>query len=185
MERSRRHGVVALVSVGLLFAMIFAVPARPARSVPAPSSAVMTQHETEAVMTDYQDAMLSNGSFEEYFADNIVITMVDVNERIVGKDAARDAMVQLNQVAFNASIKTKDFIVGPGIASSEAVFTGVQIGEYAGIPMTMRQVEVPYSVFWELEGGKITSLKIYGLVTGIVQQLTSDISTQPESIVFI
>ena len=179
MERSRRHAVVALVSVGFLFAMIFAGPAR---SVPAPSSAVMTQRETEAVIADYQDAMLSNGSFEEYFADNIVITMVDVNERIVGKDAAHDAMVQLNQVAFNASTETRDFIVGPGIASAEAVFTGVQIGEYAGIPMTRRQVEVPYSIFWQLEGGKITSLKIYGLVTGIIQQLTSDTYTQPESI---
>ena len=179
MERSRRHSVVALASVGFLFAMIFAGTAR---SAPAPSSAVMTQRETEAVMADYQEAMLSNGSFEEYFADNIVITMVDVNERFVGKDAAHDAMVQLNQVAFNASIKTKAFIVGPGTASSEAVFSGVQIGEYEGIPMTRRQVEVPYSVFWQLEGGKITSLKIYGLVTGIMQQLTSDSYTQPESI---
>jgi predicted ester cyclase len=179
MGRSRRHGVVTLVSVGFLFAMIFAGAAR---SAPAPSSAVMTQSETAAVMADYQDAMFSNGSFEEYFADNIVITMVDVNQRIVGKDAARDAMVQLNQVAFNASTETKDFIVGPGIASSEAVFTGVQIGDYAGIPMTRRQVEVPYSIFWELEGGKITSLKIYGLVSGIMQQLTSDSYIQPEPI---
>src|SRR6187551_2949967 len=124
MGRSRRHIVVALVSVGFLLVTGFAGTAR---SVPSPSSAVMTQGDTEAVMADYQDAILSNGSFEEFFADNIVITMVDVNEQIVGKDAARDAMVQLNQVAFNASIKTKDLIVGPGIASSEAIFTGVQI----------------------------------------------------------
>jgi hypothetical protein len=81
MGRSRRHGVVALVSVGFLFTMIFAGAAR---SAPAPSSAVMTQSETAAVMADYQDAMLSNGSFEEYFADNIVIMMVDVNQRFVG-----------------------------------------------------------------------------------------------------
>jgi len=179
MERSRRHGVVALVSVGFLFVMIFAGSAR---SAPAPAPESMTQSETAAVIADFEDAMVSNGAFEDYFADRVVITMVEVNEQIVGKQAAHDAMVQLNQVAFNASIRMDELIVGSGIASSEAVFTGVQIGEYAGIPMTRRQVEVPYSIFWELENGKITSLKIYGLVTGIIQQLTSDTYTQPEPI---
>ena len=60
-----------------------------------------------------------------------------------------------------------------GIASAEAVFVGTHISEFAGIPATGRDVRVPYAVFWELEEGQITSLTLYGPMSGIIQQLTA------------
>ena len=77
MGRSRRHGVVALVSVGFLLITVFTGTAR---SAPAPAPESMTQSETAAVIADFEDAMVSNGAFEDFFADNVVITMVEVAE---------------------------------------------------------------------------------------------------------
>ena len=53
----------------------------------------------------------------------------------------------------------------------EAVFVGTYFGGFAGIAATGKEVTVPYSVFYELEDGKITNLRIDALVEGIVQQL--------------
>jgi hypothetical protein len=42
----------------------------------------------------------------------------------------------------------------------------------AGIPATGKQVRLPYTAFYDLRGGLITSLRLYGL-GGLVQQLQS------------
>ncbi len=134
----------------------------------------MTQARTEEVMGAYVDALLSNGSFADYFADDIVVTMVDVNQEIVGRDAAEAAIVDFHQVAFAAAPEVQTFIAGPGIAYAEVHFVGTHTGDFFGIPATGREVNVPYVAVWELADDKITALRLYGPASGLVQQLTAE-----------
>jgi len=138
------------------------------------TSKPMTRERTEEVMGAYIDALLSNGPFAKYFADDIVVTMVDVNQEIVGRDAAEAAIVDFHQVAFAAAPEVQTFIAGSGIAYAEMHFLGTHTGDFFGIPATGREVNVPYVAVWELSGDKITALRLYGPASGLVQQLTAE-----------
>jgi len=56
-------------------------------------------------------------------------------------------------------------------AAAEADFIGTHTGEFAGIPSTHRQVEVPYSVLYDLKGEKISALRIYMPMHLLFEQL--------------
>lgn len=43
----------------------------------------------------------------------------------------------------------------------EAEFVGTHVGEFEGVSATGRAVRVPYAVAYDLEDGKITSLRLY------------------------
>jgi predicted ester cyclase len=143
------------------------------QTISAPARSSMTQPETESVLSEYLDALISGGDFARFFADQIVVTLIDLDQRISGRQAAQDAITQAHCVAFDAKVAFSSVVVGAGIASAEAVFVGTHISDFAGIPATGRDVRVPYAVFWELEEGQITSLKLYGPMSGIIQQLTA------------
>src|SRR5215213_8766972 len=111
------------------------------------------------------------GAYETYFADDIVVTMTGVPGEIVGPAAAKAAIDTMHTEQFDAHPKFGNVVIGEGTGALEAVFFGTHTGEFAGIAATGKEVAVPYSVFYELEDGKITNLRIYALVEGIVQQL--------------
>ncbi|MBA2470013.1 MAG: nuclear transport factor 2 family protein [Chloroflexia bacterium] len=134
----------------------------------------MTQARTEEVMGAYVEALLSNGSFADYFADDVVVTFVDVGQEIVGRDAAEQAIVDFHQVAFATAPEVQTFIAGPGIAYAEVLFVATHTGDFAGIPATGREVSVPYVAVWELSGDKITALRLYGPASGLIQLLTTE-----------
>lgn len=139
----------------------------------------MTQERTDEVMRAYLDALLSNGRFAEYFADGIVVTLVDVGHQIVGRDAAEAATTDFHQVAFAAAIELQSFVAGSGMAYAEMQFRGTHTGDFFGIPATGREVSVPYAAVWELSGDRITALRLYGPASALVQQLTA--GNTPES----
>lgn len=150
-----------------------------ARGLTAQTPEPMTQARTEAVMGAYVDALLGNGPFADYFADDIVVTLVDLGQEIVGRDAAEAAIVDFHQVAFAAAPEVRTFIAGPGIAYAEVIFVATHTGDFAGIPATGREVNVPYVAVWELSGDKITALRLYGPASGLVQQLTAEATPVP------
>jgi len=149
------------------------------RGLTAQTPEPMTQARTEEVMGAYVDALLSNGAFADYFADDVVVTFVDLGQEIVGRDAAEAAIVDFHQVAFAAAPEVQTFIAGPGIAYAEVNFLGTHTGDFAGIPATGREVSVPYVAVWELSGDKITALRLYGPASGLVQQLTTEGTPAP------
>ena len=134
----------------------------------------MTVEETEATLEAYAEALLGGGAYETYFADDIVVTMTGVPGEVIGPAAAKQAIDALHQEQFDAAPEIKMAIVGAGTAALELDFVGTHTGEFAGIASTGKEVEVPYSVFYELEDGKITALRIYALAEGLVQQIQED-----------
>jgi steroid delta-isomerase-like uncharacterized protein len=133
----------------------------------------MTVEQTQATMAAYLDALLTDGAYDSYFAGDIAVTFVGTGEETRGPAAAKQAMDELRHEQFDANLEIRKFMVGPGQAALEAVFTGTQIGRFAGIPANGRHVDVIHGAFYELEDGEITALRIYGLIDGLYRQLVT------------
>ena len=58
-------------------------------------------------------------------------------------------------------------------AAVEAVFAGTHISDFAGIGSTGNAVRVPYSVFYDVDDGAITALRIYMSLESLIAQLTA------------
>lgn len=143
-------------------------------SVNAQEDSPMTAAETQATMEAYAAALLEGGAYDTYFADDIVVTMTGVPGEISGPAAAKAAIDALHHEQFDAKPELTTLVAGEGTAAAELMFAGTHTGEFAGIAATGKAVEVPYSVFYQLSGGKITDLRIYALAEGLVQQLQAD-----------
>ncbi len=72
-------------------------------------------------------------------------------------------------------------VVGEGVAVIEALFAGTHTDEFAGIPATGTAVSVPYVVMSSLADGLITELRLYDLVSGLMQQLSVEGIPLPRS----
>ena len=166
------HAHVGKAALGLglgLVVMLGTIATR--ANVIAQEEAPMTAADTQATMEAYAAALLGGGAYETFFADDIVLTMTGVPGEIVGPAAAKAAIDAVHHEQFDAHPEVVTLVVGEGTAAIEAVFVGTHTGEFAGIAATGKAVAVPYSVFYELEDGKITALRIYALAEGLVQQL--------------
>jgi hypothetical protein len=126
---------------------------------------VMTVEQTQASMEAYAKAFLDGEAYEAFFADDIVVSMVGISQEIKGLAAARDVIDVLHQEQFNAAPKVTNFVVGPGQAALEL--------DFVGIASTGKRIDVPLIVVCELKDEKITTMRIYGLLDGLVHQLTA------------
>ena len=131
----------------------------------------MTVDETRRVLGDYLDALLGGGDFAAYFADDVQWTTTETGEVINGADAVRDFIIAFHTELFDASPELGLLICGDGVAALEATFVGKHIREFAGVEATGTQVRLPYSVFYELDDGRITALRAYIPLSSLVEQL--------------
>jgi predicted ester cyclase len=140
-------------------------------SVNAQAGSPMTAAETQETMEAYFAALLGDGAYEAYFADDLVVTLTGVPGEIAGPSADKAAIDAIHHEQFDAKPELTTLVVGEGTAADELLFVGTHTGEFAGIAATDKAVAVSYSVFYELADGKITAVRIYAVVEGLVQQL--------------
>ena len=131
----------------------------------------MTVEETERTIHEYLDALQTGGDFAAYFSDDLTWTTMETGDQIRGRDPVRDFIVALHSQLFEASPEFGNVTVADGVAALEAVFVGKHIAEFAGVPATGVEVRLPYSVSYDVSGGKITALRAYFPITALVQQL--------------
>ena len=175
---ARRLGVVAVVSAALV------ATAAPlgvvATSVPEPEPTdssppmAMSIEETQTVIDDYFAALVAREDIAPYFSDDVVFELVDVGQRIEGRDEVVATIVELHEQTFDATPELTNAVIGEGTAASELVFVGTHTGDFAGIPASGQQVAVPYAAFYDVADGEITALRIHGFVTGMVAALTAE-----------
>jgi len=92
-------------------------------------------------------------------------------QEVRGRDAVRDLIVSLHAQVFEASPELKTLVCGDGVAAIEAVFDARHTAEFAGVPATGAHVRLPYTMFYEVDGDKITHLRGYLSMTALVGQL--------------
>ena len=131
----------------------------------------MSIEETQHLLGEYFDALLGGGDFGAFFAEDVRWTTMETGDVISGGDAVRDFIVALHTQLFDASPEFGPLICGADSAALEATFVGRHIAEFAGVEATGAEVRLPYSVFYELESGKIKALRAYFPITSLIEQL--------------
>lgn len=133
----------------------------------------MTVSETRTVLGSYLHALVSKGGFGSFFADDIVVTLMDSGQEVRGRVEAEIIVNYLHNVAFRATPEVQTVIYGEGIASAELIFAGRQVETFEDIPPSNEDLRVPYAVVWELENGKITSLRLYQFASALTATITA------------
>lgn len=121
----------------------------------------MTTEKTRETMKAYADALLAFGDYGRYLADDVTMTFMGTDREIRGRDAVRQTIDFFHETAFSSAIEVTSVLCGDGEAMIEAEFIGTHVGEFEGVPATLRPVRVPYSVAYTLADGRITALRLY------------------------
>lgn len=132
----------------------------------------MSVDDVGALIQQYFEVLLVRGDYSRFFADEIALTVNGADERH-GPSEAEQAIRYLHEVAFDARPEPKGLIVGETGAAVEADFVGRHVAEFAAVPPTGKSVRVPYSVFYDVAGGKITALRIYMPIDMLVGQIAA------------
>jgi predicted ester cyclase len=133
----------------------------------------MSIDDTQAAVDTYFAALQAREDIAPYFSEDVVLELVDVGQRVEGRDAVVGAIVELHQQTFDALPELTSSVIGEGTAALELIFVGTHTGDFAGIPATGTEVAVPYAAFYDLADGEITALRIHGFATGLVAALTA------------
>ena len=170
----------SIVALAKIFAAINAAPASAQRTYPADSGLhPPTVEQTRAVLEPYFAALVAREDVALFFAEDVVLVLVETGQKIRDRDAVAGTIVELHSKTFDAHPEIANEIVGAGNASVEAVFTGTHTGEFASLPARGLQVRVPYTVFYDVGDGEITALRIYGFAGGLMTQLTAGPTPAP------
>jgi predicted ester cyclase len=131
----------------------------------------MSTDEVRATLEAYVDALGARADFAQFFTDDVQASIVGTPQQATGPDAVEQLIRFMHEVAFDARPELKNMVVDDGKAAVEADFVGVHVGEFAGITATQTSVRVPYSVIYDLNGDRISGLRIYMPLQDLLAQL--------------
>jgi len=131
----------------------------------------MSAVEVRETVQAYVEVLVARGDYQRFFADDVAFEVVGTDQRARGAEAAEQAIRFLHEVAFDAVPEVANVLVDDHGAAAEAIFVGTHVGEFAGMPPTGRAVRVPYSVFYDVDGGRITALRVYMPMDQLVSQI--------------
>lgn len=109
-----------------------------------------------------------------HIAENAVFKNLNTGQDTIGREAIGQMLNYLYHIAFDANAIVSNTIVTDKKAVLEATFAGRHIGEFANIPPTHKEVNVPLCVVYDLnKDGLIQEARIYMLMDIMIQQLHS------------
>ena len=138
----------------------------------------MSVEDTRRTMNAYVEDLLNGGPYKRHFSDDVVVSLVGTDQGAEGADEAEGWINYLHTEAFEAHPELKGMLADEGQAAAEFDFVGKHVGEFGGVSRTGRQVRVPYSVVYDLEGEKIKAVRIYLSMELLMRQLDSALSTE-------
>lgn len=107
----------------------------------------------------------------KYVADDAVFKNLSTGEEHKGKAEIGAMLHFMYHVAFEAKAEVINTIVAEDKAVVEAYLKGRHIGEFAGIQPTNKEIDVPFTVSYELKNGLIKRARIYLQTDVLFQQL--------------
>ena len=109
-----------------------------------------------------------------HVAENAVFKNLNTGQETIGREAIGQMLHYFYHIAFDARAIMNNTIVTDKKAVLEATFTGKHIGEFANIPPTNKEVNVPLCITYDLnQEGLIQEARIYMLIDVMIQQLKS------------
>lgn len=126
----------------------------------------------------YAQALLSGGDITRFFAADVLWTTMETGEEVRGPEAVRDLIVFIHRTAFDASVELVRVVADDRHVMLEAVFDGVQTGEFLGRAPTGAHVRVPYTMSYDIADGRITALRAYVPLAAMREQLAGAVPVQ-------
>jgi predicted ester cyclase len=121
----------------------------------------MSAHEVHETMQAYVEALTARGDYGRFFADDALFALMGTDQQARGAEEAEQAIRFLHETAFDAAPEIAHVVVDDHGAAAEAFFVGVHTGGFMGVAATGNAVRVPYSVFYDVEGDRISALRVY------------------------
>ncbi len=133
----------------------------------------MTTNNTNEIATAHVEAFIKTHDII-HVAENAVFKSLNTGQESIGREAIGQMLHYFYHIAFDARAVIKNIIITDDKAVLEATFSGRHIGEFANIPTTNKDVNVPLCVVYDLnEEGLIQEGRIYMLMDVMIQQLQS------------
>lgn len=129
---------------------------------------MMLEESTRETVRKYWDSGHSDVSM---MAADVVFTVMATGEESQGPEAVLGLLNYFYHGAFDARGDIRNEIIAAGKATWEGYFVGRHIGEFAGIPATGRDVNVPLCVVYDLEDDQIKRARVYLEMPVLMAQL--------------
>ena len=104
-------------------------------------------------------------------AEDVAFTIMATGQEHKGPQDVLGMLNYFYHTAFDATAKTKVMLFGDQNAMVEGNFIAKHIGEFAGIPATGKDVNVPLCVVYDLENDLIKNGRVYFEMPALLQQL--------------
>ena len=138
----------------------------------------MSAEQIRETVEQYLEALLARGRYGRFFDDDIEFAIVGTDQRTRGAQAAEQAIRFMHETAFDAEPELTNLVVDDHGAAAEALFVGTHTGDFSGVSATGNSVRVPYSVFYDVDAGRITALRIYMPMDQLLGQIGG--ATEPQ-----
>lgn len=104
-------------------------------------------------------------------AEDVTFTIMATGQQHHGREAVVGMLTYFYHVAFDATATSRVVLFGENNAMVEGDFVGKHIGEFAGIPATGKDVNVPLCVVYDLENDQIKNGRVYFEMPALMAQL--------------
>lgn len=128
----------------------------------------MSVENTRKIITSYFEAEHGDMSM---MAEDVVFTVMATGEEYKGREGVMGMLQYFYNVAFEARAERHNMVIGESGAVLEANFIGRHTGEFAGVPATGKEVNVPLCVIYDVKGDQITRGRIYFEIPALMKQL--------------
>ncbi len=128
----------------------------------------MSVESTRKVVEQYWNSEHTDNSL---LADDVVFTLMATGEETRTPEGVAGMLHYFYHVAFDAVAINDNVIFGDGNALFEGHVVGKHTGEFAGVPATGKDVNVPIAVSYDLANDKIQRARIYFEIPVLMQQL--------------
>ena len=138
----------------------------------------MSAEQVRETLQQYVEVLLARGEYGRFFDDDVEFALMGTGQQMRGAHAAEQAIRFLHEMAFDAAPEITNLVVDDHGAAAEAFFVGTHTGDFSGVSPTGNPVRVPYSVFYDVDAGKIKALRIYMPMDQLLAQIGG--ATEPD-----
>jgi steroid delta-isomerase-like uncharacterized protein len=128
----------------------------------------MSIEKTRETMQRYFNSEHSDVSM---MAKDVVFTIMATGQEHTGPEGVMGMLNYFYHIAFDATATTQLTLFGESNAMFEGDFVGKHIGEFAGIPATGKDVNVPICIVYDLENNQIKRGRVYFEMPALMAQL--------------